>query len=373
VRITLVIENLGGGGAERVASQMINYWADQGKAVTLITLASEKKDFYATHSQIHRIALDLTGPSPSVLSAVQNNVRRIRRLRGAITTSRPDCIISFMDRINVLTLLASSGLGMPVIASERIDPRQHNIGSIWTGLRRLVYPQAAAIVVLTEGVRPWAEQFGHPNKVHVIPNSVSVPVEERSEGCGRSYSGRTIIAMGRLDPQKGFDLLLRAFARCVVAHPEWSLLILGEGDERGRLEALAVELGIAKRVTMPGRTPNPFKLIRAADLFVLSSRYEGFPNALVEAMACGLPVIAADCRSGPRDIIRDGVDGVLVPPENVDMLTSAMDSLMMDPAKRQRLGANALEVSERFSTNKIMNKWDDIFCNILSSRVAANH
>jgi glycosyltransferase involved in cell wall biosynthesis len=166
--------------------------------------------------------------------------------------------------------------------------------------------------------------------------------------------------MGRLNPQKGFDLLLQAFARCAEKHADWSLMILGEGDERPRLEAMASDLGIKDRVTMPGLVKDPLRILRGTDLFVLSSRYEGFPMALVEAMACKLPVISTDCPSGPRDIVRDGVNAILVPPNDVNALAGAMDRLMANQAERQRLGANAVQVIERFSVEKVMNIWDNL-------------
>ena len=173
--------------------------------------------------------------------------------------------------------------------------------------------------------------------------------------------------MGRLTRQKGFDVLLRAFARCHPQNLQWSLIILGEGEERGRLEALAVQLGIESAVRLPGYVPDASRLLRDGDLFVLSSRYEGFPNALLEAMACGLAVISTDCPSGPGEIVRHGVDGLLIPPEDVDALSIAMRQLIATPDDRKRLGSRAVEVVERFSLTSVMRSWDELLAKCTSA------
>lgn len=367
-RITLVISYLGGGGAERVMSIVANYWAEHGRKVTLITLGLAHEDFYAIDHSVHRVELGLRVNSLHFAAAIKNNLRKLKRLRQEIRASQPDVVLSFTDTTNVLTLASTVGLAVPVIAAEHIDPRQHTIGPVWQALRRLVYPRATGVVVLTDSVRPWAEGIVKKSAVHVIPNPVTVSAIKHNGVRKQSGVGGTIVAMGRLAPQKGFDLLLKAFALCASKYPHWSLVILGEGEERSRLEALTGELGVEDRVSLPGQVQDPSSVLGKADIFVLASRYEGFPMALVEAMACGLAVLSTDCPSGPREIIRDAVDGVLVRPNDVDELATAMDRLMADPAERQRLGERAVEVIERFSVHKIMNMWDDLFTQACQSR-----
>jgi glycosyltransferase involved in cell wall biosynthesis len=366
MRMTLIISTFGAGGAERVMAALANYWAEHGREVTLITLTSSREDFYPLHRCIHRIGLELTGVSSSIAAAAWSNLQRLKRLRQEIRASRPDIVLSFIDTGNVLTLAASRGLGIPVVVSERNDPNYHDIGSIWAWLRRLLYPQAAALVVQTNNVRAWAERIVKSHAVHVIPNPVTPILNGAEHVSSFRENGCRAVAMGRLAMQKGFDLLLRAFAQCAAKHPGWSLVIMGEGPERRSLETLASDLGVRDRVRLVGIVQEPFSVLREADLFVMPSRYEGFPNALVEAMACGCAVISTDCSSGPRDIIRDGIDGVLVRPDDVDSLAAAMDRLMGDQVARRGLEKRAVEVIERFSTEKVMKMWDNLFLSLLS-------
>jgi GalNAc-alpha-(1->4)-GalNAc-alpha-(1->3)-diNAcBac-PP-undecaprenol alpha-1,4-N-acetyl-D-galactosaminyltransferase len=154
-------------------------------------------------------------------------------------------------------------------------------------------------------------------------------------------------------------LLIAAFANVAPAFPDWRLVIAGDGVERPALEALVADLGLSDRVSLPGVVDATAHLADA-DLFVLSSRYEGFPNVLMEAMAAGLPVIAFDCQSGPSEVIRDGVDGLLVPPGDATALAVRMGQLMDDPDTRQRLGAAAPDVVHRFGIERVMGMWEDL-------------
>jgi glycosyltransferase involved in cell wall biosynthesis len=173
-----------------------------------------------------------------------------------------------------------------------------------------------------------------------------------------------VVAVGRLTRQKGFDLLLEAFAQCHHRHGQWTLRILGEGEEREALEFQASRLKITDAVELIGVVKDHEAHLRSSQLYVLASRYEGFPNSLLEAMAMGLAVIATDCPTGPADIVAHNENGLLVPPNNVAALASAMDRLMADSEERQRLGVRAGEVVERFSLNKVMTVWDSLLAGI---------
>ncbi|GAC1464416.1 MAG: glycosyltransferase family 4 protein [Chloroflexota bacterium] len=359
-RVVFVIYSLTAGGAERVLTTMANAWAGRGWNVTVLPLDDGvEPPFYDLAPAVHLRPLDLAARSSHVLQAICNNVRRAWRLRRAIGQCSPDVVIGIMDRTSVLTLLAMAGTGVPVVAYEHSDPAFQHIGRAWEVLRNRAYRRAAQVVVQTEK----AKTFYPPAiraRTRVIPNPIAVS-EDRATGAPDGESERhdkVVIAMGRLVPLKGFDLLVQAFARVSPAHPEWRLEIWGEGPDRAALETMFVDLNLTGRACLAGRTHEPFSKLRAADLFVLSSRSEGFSNVLCEAMACGLPVVSFDCPNGPRAIVRHGVDGLLVPPENVPALAHAMDTLMTDGSERHRLAQAGREVLLRFGVAPVMAQWD---------------
>lgn len=366
MRITLVIYSLGGGGAERVMSVMANYWIAKGWRVTLLTYEDGGvPPAYDLDKAVLLRQLGIAGRSIGPVQAVVSNLKRLRVLRRAIKDSSPQAVVSFLDTINVRTLLASLGLGVPVIVSEHIDPAYHPIAWAWSALRRICYPWATGVVTLTEDALSYFSATVR-NRGYVIPNPVSVPDEYR---CLDLMSrDKVVLGMGRLSYQKGFDQLLRAFAIVSDKHAVWSLVIWGEGPLRAELEELSDELGLRGRVSFPGWTADPFHEMSRAGLFVLSSRYEGFGMVLAEAMACGLAVVSFDCPSGPRDIVRHNSDGLLVPRGNVAALAAAMDRLLSDKEERNRLGTRAVEVTNRYNKENVMGMWESMLRKAVSSR-----
>lgn len=356
----MIISSLGAGGAERVVTLMANDWAARGRNITLLTFDDGAvPPFYALDARVRHKPLAIAGDSPHPIAALRSNLKRIHHLRAAIRASRPDCVISVLDKVNVLTLLATRGLKVPVVVMEQVHPGSYPIGRAWEVLRNRTYPTADRVVAIT------ARALDHFSpriraRARVIPNPAVAggPLDE--EVSERPLARPSVVAVGRLAQQKGHDLLLKAFSQLKDRHAAWTLTILGEGPLREQLEALRHQLGIADRVHLPGSVRSPHSFLRQADLFVMASRFEGFPLALCEAMACGLPVISTDCPSGPREIIRDGVDGILVPNEDVEALATAMGRLMSDEGERRRLAARAPEVTERFGLKKVMGMWDEL-------------
>ena len=357
MKVTLVIYGLGSGGAERVMSNLANYWASQGWEITLIVLVPPTKPpFYTLDSRIKLKPLGIAEKSNSAIAAIPNTWRRVRILRQEIIADRPDVVISFMGAVNVYNILACRDLNIPTIVCEHTYPGATDASKIWQLMMKWSYRHADLVTVLTQSAVP----FYPPDRGYhtiVIPNPVLTPPPIGSTD--RLLPTPSLIAMGRLDPRKGFDLLLRAFHQVHPQYPDWQLTILGEGSRRTELEKLRSQLQLTNCVHLPGAVTNVRDYLAQADLFVMSSRVEGFPMALCEAMVCGLPVLSTDCLSGPCDIIEDGVNGVLVTPEDVDALAAQLAALMSDPAKRQHLAQNAPKIIDRFGVERVMELWQD--------------
>jgi GalNAc-alpha-(1->4)-GalNAc-alpha-(1->3)-diNAcBac-PP-undecaprenol alpha-1,4-N-acetyl-D-galactosaminyltransferase len=361
MRITLVITTLQRGGAQRVLSLLANWWVQQGRDVTLLCLNDQGKPAFSLDPCVRLVTLGIQSDSGTSADLFRK-IRKLAAFRSVLRKSESDVIISFIDRSNVATLFAAAGLRVPVVVSERTAPVQEGMGFVVPLLRRLVYPTADAIVCQTNSVFCWLRQrFRVP--IHVIPNPVVLPPASLNSNLEHKSTGtkQTVIAVGRLVHEKGFDLLLEAFSRVAGTFPHWQLSIVGSGPLKDELEARSRALNLADRVMFAGNCPDPFPLLGAADLFVLSSRVEGFPNALTEAMACALPVISFDCPFGPAEIVRHEVDGLLVPPQDVSALAAALARLMASPQERKRLAARAPDVLVRFSKEKILAMWEEVF------------
>lgn len=380
MRITLIISTLTGGGAERVATTMANYWAEKGWEVTILTTDfGSESPCYGLHPSVSHVDLssprfrghpeesqasarlddlmhDCSRPERAVLIPEAAHILRMRR---AIVSTSPEAAISYIDRTNICVLVAIRGLGVPVIVSEQCDPNNSSLGAGWELLRRRLYPEARYVAVLTDESLGYFSSLAHM-RGRIIPNALTPAVFAHSDEVPQQRHGKTLMAMGRLAHEKGFDLLLSAFAVVATKHRDWTLEILGEGPIRAYLLSCIQKHGLEERVLMSGFTRRPFDAMRRADLFALSSLDEGFPNVLLEAMACGLPVVSFDCPSGPRHIIRNGVDGVLVPPRDAKAMAAALDLLMGDEAERKRLASKAREVVERFGVAKVMSMWEEL-------------
>lgn len=355
--VTLVISSLECGGAERVLKNMTDYWVEQGRPITVITLFSKELDFFKLDERIRRIDLGLTNKNFSKISSLINVMKVAGRLRKALKATGNRIVISYIFRTNILTLLMSRFSSLKVIVTEHTDPRQRQLGRGVNYLRKILYPKATAVVVLTNNVKTeWADKFINSDKVKVIPNPIVVPIDSGDDTV--MLPPRYIVTMGRLIPDKGHRLLLDAFSILINEFPDLSLVLIGDGPERNSLET-QIESSDMKNVLLLGHKYNIAPILSGAECFVLSSLREGFPLALAEAMSCGLASVSFDCSSGPADIIRDGVDGILVPVGNVNRLASSIATVLRDTERCKAMGgAGKKGIAERFSVVTVMDKWD---------------
>jgi glycosyltransferase involved in cell wall biosynthesis len=359
MRIAFVIPNLGAGGAERVASLLCNEWVGTGHEVSAMTFEPRGvKPVYILDEQVALEQIDALNVTRSPVSLIAANVRRVSRLRATLKQFVPDVIVAFTTEANVVALWAASGLDIPVVVSERNQPDRPGLGRARRAARRLTYPYAAAIVVQTEAIAAWARRrFRVP--VHVLPNPVRLDAAVcRQEG---QDGEKRLVAVGRLVPQKGFDRLIASFARLAIKHPDWKLTICGEGVERGALEAEIQRLSLAGRVSLPGVKEDMHQIFAEATLFVLPSRFEGYPNVLLEALAAGCPVVATDCPGATAEILDDGRYGSLVTADDDDALTFGLDHMMSDEALRAGYAAKASQAVEHLDVAPVARRWLDLF------------
>ena len=327
-QVALVIASMAGGGAERAVAKLASGFVRRGQAVDLV-LARAEGPFMAELDPAVRI-IDLG--ARRMASAVLPLSRYLR-------AERPAVVLSALDYVNVTTLaaVALSRVDVPVVVSERNTlsaalTQSTGLRSRWLPqLIRWAYPRADAVIAVSEGVADDLQQVCGlaRSSIHVLNNPVvtkdvlRMREESMSHPWPPSSSSKVVLAAGRLIPQKDFATLIEAFAqvrrtRCA------SLVILGEGPLRTELEQLAEQRGVRDDVFLPGFAENPYPAMCAADVFVLSSRWEGSPGVLIEAMSCGTPVVATDCPSGPRQILEDGRYGRLVPPGDVTAIAEGL-------------------------------------------------
>jgi GalNAc-alpha-(1->4)-GalNAc-alpha-(1->3)-diNAcBac-PP-undecaprenol alpha-1,4-N-acetyl-D-galactosaminyltransferase len=363
-RLTFIIYKLSAGGAQRVLTVLANELCKRGWSLTLLTFDDgSEPPFFKLHPDIQYQPLALMREQGSRWKSFKINILRPLFLRKAIRESNPQAVITFIDLTNILTLIAMLGLKIPVIVSERVHPAFSQMGKHWFLIRKWVYRLSVGLVLQTQDMAGYFST-AMQKKIRVVPNPISVPHNDVT--LEAETHGKTLLAIGRLCEQKGFDLLLEAFAPLCDKHPEWVLEIWGEGEQKDFLQARCDELGLQKRVVFPGLAKEPYNILSKASIFVLPSRFEGFPNVLGEAMACGLPVVSFDCPSGPSEMIRDGVDGLLITSENIQALSNALERLMTSPELRESLGEQARNITERFSLDKVVQTWEDLIVEVIN-------
>ncbi|MAP24521.1 MAG: hypothetical protein CMM87_03205 [Rickettsiales bacterium] len=360
MRITFVISSLNSGGAERVISQLSNYLVEKNHQVTIITLAElSSKPFYQLSNLVKLRNINKKTPKNNLfIKRLFCILSRVHFLRREIHNSQPNIVVSFIDIMNITTLLSMFSSKIPVIVSERIDPNHHKIPRLYNWLRKKLYPRSYRIIVQTK----CAMNFFCPEikkKCQIIPNPNWLKPNSNKI---INLVPRKIISVGRLNVQKDHETLIKAMPKVVRKFPELTLEIYGEGPLRPKLQALINNLGLAERVYLVGNRNYIQNYLNNADLFVFPSKYEGFPNALLEAMSLGLPCIASNC-SGNNDIIEQNLDGRLFQIANSPLLSKLIINLLSSYEDRKRLSKNAQLKAQKYEPEKILNQWESLFFN----------
>lgn len=360
MRIALISPTLAGGGAERVATLLSNDWVSKGESVTVITFeAPGTPPGYALDARASLRQIDGLNRDSGHVARIVTNLNRLAQLRRLLKEIDADVAVAFTTEANVVTLCVARGLGIPVIISERNQPDRPGLGRLRQAARRLTYSFADVIVMQTQEIALWARQrFDVP--VHVLPNPVRL--DAMDERAGEDITDRRgIVAVGRLVPQKGFDILITAFAKIAAQHGDWFMTIYGEGPSRSELEAQVREADLQARVNMPGFVEGIDAALQSAGLFVMPSRYEGYPNALLEALAASCPTVATNSPGGVAEILGDNEFGMLVPNRDSEALAAALGQMMSRPKLRQHYADKARRAVEHLDAAAIGDRWLEVF------------
>ena len=357
MKIFFYINVLSGGGAERVIANLANQFTAAGEKVSVITTYATPNEYYLTEN-VGRFQLE---DAPLDASFIVKNIHRVRKLRRILKKEKPDILVSFMAEPNYRAVFATKGLKTKLVVSVRNDPNKEYAGKLGRVLGQKLLPMADGCVFQTEDAKLWFPQKLQ-DKSCIIMNQVaevfySVPqCDER----------KNIVTVGRLTDQKNHEMLIRAFAR-IAEDIEDDLIIYGEGKLREKLEYTIAELGMTDRIFLPGATKDVPNTIKNAKLFVLSSDYEGMPNALMEAMAIGLPCISTDCPcGGPKMLLEDDAYGVLTPVNDEVALSEKMNRLLSDHQALSRYAEAAKTKAEEFKPQKIFSKWNDYIVSVIN-------
>lgn len=344
--IVFVVTSMGKGGAERVVSILANYYASIGWKVHIIMLWHDILEYKLNDDiQVHRLSNTGGNPYAKIPSLVW-------RLREMIKKIAPIAVVSFIAQNNIISYIATRGLRVRLIPSERIDPASMKRGKLYSGILNIVYANATVTVLQTERARNFFPEKVRKNSV-IIYNPVTV------ECYAKLDREKIIITAGRLEQQKNHKMLISAFEKFHKYFRDYRLVIYGEGSLRKELENMIKEKELNNVVSLPGAVSNIQEKEANAEMFVLSSDFEGMSNALMEAMAIGLPCITTDC-AGSDELIKNKKNGLLVKVGDEQGVLDAMIYMVENRAEAEAMGRAAHVFSSVFATENVITKWREI-------------
>lgn len=356
MKIGVLIGGLKNGGAERVVCNLSNYLSENHD-VTIITMSNVESSYFLENKVVHK-KLDRGKISSNFII---KNIKRLIELYKIIKKNEYDIYITFLPITSFLLLLFRRKIKVPIIVSVRNDPKIEYKSKISNILMRLLYPLADAFIFQTEDAKGYFEGIISSSS-KIIPN----PINE--EFIIEPYMGerkKEIVSVGRLTEQKNHSLLIESFAKISEKYSDYNLIIYGEGKLRGELESKIKDLNLQNKVRLPGNVVDLKECIYKSSLFILSSNYEGMPNALMEAMAMGIPVISTDCAcGGPKFLIENMKNGILIPINCSDSLVEAINMVLENKQLSRDLSNNAAQINQTLNPQKVYKQWEEYILNI---------
>lgn len=348
--ILFVTATLTSGGSERVMSLLANQLAKRGHRVEIVNL-NKHIVFYPIHKDVH-----LSFAEEEVGCSI---IKKIGWLRKYVKARKPDVVVPFMEAVYCVTLLALIGVRVPIISSERIDPRHSP--RLRNTLRKVFLPLTSHLVVQTKDIKAFYPKFIQ-KKTSIIYNPVSETVFQLQD----EPKENVIISVGKLDGQKNQKLLINAFASIAEDFHDWKLVIYGEGPERNALESLVERLKIKDIISLPGRCETVIEEMNKAKVFAFSSDFEGMSNAILEAVCVGLPVVTTNV-SGAKELVKEGEGGFVVPIRNEKALANALHKVLSNKELRERMAQANKARAKDFKQDMIVNQWEELIKKIVDN------
>ena len=352
--VAFLISSLNAGGAERVVSLLANELSLTNDIV-IITL-SKDEPFYKLNDSITIKQLGVLNLGKNPLKSIVSNLVLIYRITSLIRSLKIKTLICFMTTSNVLGIISGKLLSkIKVTISERANPKFEDVG-YWNFLRRKTYKLADRLVVQSEEISNYFKSIIDERKISIIPNPIKIV------DYNKNTKEKIILTVGRVDANKNQEQIIRSFSR--VKQEKWKLIICGDGTLLSKLKNLVIDLNINDAVEFKGIVKNIEKQYERASIFAFSSLSEGFPNVLLEAMSYGLPSISFDCDTGPRDMIEDGFNGILIKPEDQEKgLIKALEKMIINTPFRKTIAENSITIRDKYSVESIMQKWNNVLDN----------
>jgi GalNAc-alpha-(1->4)-GalNAc-alpha-(1->3)-diNAcBac-PP-undecaprenol alpha-1,4-N-acetyl-D-galactosaminyltransferase len=359
--IAIVTGSLRAGGSSPLVLTFVRWFCDRNWKVYLIVLSPETTNFFDPPQGAKVFYLE----QPKANYDLVGQFKRHLRLRKIITRLQPDIVFSVIWDANLHTLLALIFSKVRVVVSEHTDLRYLRLPLHLRILRSVLYPMASCVTLVTANCLEFVSKKFPKWKTIVMTNPFT-PAPLGSSDLKFELKKPFVLAAGRLSYEKGFDLLIRAFSKIADLYPDWNIYIFGEGPEKENLEKLISSLNLTHRIYLKGVTPYIGSVLLQADIFCLSSRREGQPVVLGEAMLAAKAIVSFDCPSGPSKMLQHKISGLLVPPNDIEQLAANLSELMSNHDLRNVLGRLAAESAKQFLPETVMPNWETLFLGIIS-------